>query len=117
MSIEKEYNEKNLLNEMPASDTAAEVYKTMEHDLGDAAAEAVGAHIDAREVLEGIEDAVVDTYKSIEDGVVGTYQKIEDKFVDSFQKIEDRFVEKVLAKPGESIEDAKKRVAGEITQL
>lgn len=51
---------------------------------------------------KAIEGAVVGGYKSIENGVVGTYKSIEDKFVDEF-----------LTKDGESIEDAKKRLAAE----
>nr|MDE6789170.1 hypothetical protein [Ruminococcus sp.] len=38
----------------------------------------------------------------VENGVVGAYKKIEDKFVDSF-----------LTKEGETVEDAKERIAAE----
>lgn len=45
---------------------------------------------------------MVNGYKGIENRVVGTYTKIEDKFVDQY-----------LTHEGESIEDAKKRIARE----
>lgn len=45
---------------------------------------------------------MVNGYKDIENRVVGTYTKIEDKFVDQY-----------LTHEGESVEDAKKRIARE----
>ena len=51
---------------------------------------------------EKIAEKVVSGYKKIEDGVVGGYKKIEDAFVDNY-----------LTKDGESVEDAKKRLAEE----
>ncbi len=62
------------------------------------------------EVNRKIEDAVVGTYQKIEDTVVGTYQKIEDTVVGSYEKVEDAFVDHFLAKDGESVEEAKKRL-------
>lgn len=59
----------------------------------------------------GIEKAVVDTYKSIEETVVGAYQKVEDTVVGTYQKVEYAFVEKFLTKPGESVEEAKARIS------
>lgn len=56
-------------------------------------------------VNEKIADTVVGGYKKIEEGVVGAYKKIEDGFVDKF-----------LAHEGESVEDAKKRLAEEQAQ-
>ena len=56
-----------------------------------------------------IEKAVLDTYKSIEETVVGTYQKVEDTVVGTYQKVENAFVERFLAKPGESVEEARER--------
>ena len=53
---------------------------------------------------------VVGAYKAIEQGVVGTYQKIEDGVVGAFTRMEDGFVDKFLRKPGETVEDAKKRM-------
>ena len=49
--------------------------------------------------MEKIESGVVEGYKKIENGVVGTYKKVEDAFVNTF-----------IAKEGESVEDAKKRI-------
>ena len=59
-----------------------------------------------------IEDAVVGGYKKIEDAVVGSYKKIETGAVEGFSKVVDICVEKLFAKDGESVEDAKKRLSG-----
>lgn len=61
-----------------------------------------------------IEKAVVDTYKSIEETVVGTYQKVEDTVVGTYQKVENAFVERFLAKPGESVEEARERISDKV---
>ena len=58
------------------------------------------------EANKKIENAVVGGYKKIENGVVSGYRKIEDKFVDSF-----------LAKDGETVEEAKKRLREEQEKL
>ena len=50
---------------------------------------------------EKIAESVTGGYKKIEDGVVGAYKKVEDAFVGKF-----------LTHDGESVEDAKKRLAG-----
>ena len=60
---------------------------------------------------------VVATYKAIEHGVVGTYQKIEDKVVGAFENLENKFVQKFLARDGETVEEAKKRLSEEVTKL
>ena len=65
------------------------------------------------EANERIAEAVVGGYKKIEDGVVSGYQKIEKGAVDGFNKVADKCVEKLFAKEGESVEDAKKRLSGE----
>lgn len=54
------------------------------------------------EANEKIAESVVGGYKKIEEGVVGGFNKIADKFVDSF-----------LTKEGESVEDAKERLAAQ----
>ena len=51
---------------------------------------------------EKIAEKVVGGYKKIEEGVVGGFNKISDSFVDQF-----------LTKDGESIEEAKARLAEE----
>lgn len=51
-------------------------------------------------------------YKKIEDSVVGGYKKIEDGAVSGFGKVVDKCVEVLFAKEGESVEDAKSRLAG-----
>ena len=62
---------------------------------------------------EKIAERVVSGYKKIEDGVVGGYKKIEDGAVGGFTKISDSFVDQFLTKDGESIEEAKARLAEE----
>ena len=63
--------------------------------------------------MSKIAEAVVDGYKKIENGVVDSYKKIEDGAVDGFNKIADRFVEKYLLKEGETVEEARERLAKE----
>ena len=89
----------------------------------------------AEAVVEGykkIEDGVVDGYKKIEtgavegfkkvdngkvekiaDAVTGAYQKVEDTVVGGFNKMADGFVEKHLLKEGETVEEARNRLAKE----
>lgn len=59
---------------------------------------------------EKIEKTVVEGYKKIEEGVVGGYKKIEEGAVEGFQKVSDKFVEKLFAKEGETVEEAKERL-------
>lgn len=61
---------------------------------------------------EKIAEKVVGGYKKIENGVVSGYKKIENGVVDGFNKVSDKCVEKIFAKDGESVEDAKKRLSG-----
>ena len=63
------------------------------------------------EANEKIAAAVVEGYKKIEEGVVSSYKKIETGAVEGFAKVTDKCVEKLFAKEGESVEDAKKRLA------
>lgn len=51
---------------------------------------------------EKIEEKVVSGYKKIEEGAVGGFNKIADKFVDNF-----------LTKEGETVEEARERLAAE----
>lgn len=60
-----------------------------------------------------IEKGVVGSYKKIEEGVVGGYKKIEEGVVGGFNKITDKFVDNFLTKEGESLEEAKVRIAAE----
>lgn len=65
------------------------------------------------ETNEKIAEGVVNGYKKIEDGVVEGYKKIEDGVVGGFTKITDKFVGAFLTKEGETVEDAKARLARE----
>ena len=60
-----------------------------------------------------IGEAVTEGYKKIETGVVSGYKKIEAGVTEGFGKVSDKFVERLFAKEGESVEDAKKRLSGE----
>lgn len=62
---------------------------------------------------EKIAENVVGVYKKIEEGVVGGYKKIEDGAVGGFNKIADKFVDSFLTKEGESVEEARERLAAE----
>ncbi|MBD5508278.1 MAG: hypothetical protein HDR05_09600 [Lachnospiraceae bacterium] len=64
-----------------------------------------------KKVNEKIAEGVTSGYKKIEDGVVGGYKKIEGGVVGAYKKVEDGFVDKFLTHEGESVEDAKKRLA------
>lgn len=60
-----------------------------------------------------IEESTIHAYKKIEKGAVKTYKKIEQGAVRGFTKLSDGFVDQFLTKEGESVEDAKKRIARE----
>ena len=62
---------------------------------------------------EKITEKVIEGYKKIEDGVVNGYKKIEKGAVEGFEKVTDKCVEKLFAKEGETVEEAKKRLSGE----
>lgn len=64
-------------------------------------------------VNEKIAENVVEGYKKIEEGVVGGYKKIEDGAVGGFNKIADKFVDNFLTKEGETVEEARERLAAE----
>lgn len=60
---------------------------------------------------EKLAEAAVNGYKKIEGGVAGGYQRIEDGVVSGFTKMTDKFVDQFLTHDGESVEEAKKRLA------
>lgn len=62
---------------------------------------------------EKIAENVVGVYKNVEEGVVGGYKKIEEGAVGGFQKIADKFVDSFLTKEGETVGEARKRLAEE----
>lgn len=62
---------------------------------------------------EKIAEGVTGGYKKIEQGVVGGYKKIEEGTVSGFNKMTDKFVNHFLTKEGESVEEAKARLAEE----
>ena len=64
-----------------------------------------------------IAETVVEGNKKIADGVTEGFQKISDAVAGGYTKIEDRFVDRFLAKEGETVEDAKKRLEEEKKNL
>lgn len=64
-----------------------------------------------KHVNEKIEKTVVSGYKKIEDGVVSGYKKVEDGVVGGFEKVSDGFVERFFTREGESVAQAKERLA------
>ena len=65
-----------------------------------------------KETNEKIAEKVVEGYKKIETGVVDGYKKIETGVVDGFTKVSDKCIEKMFAKDGETVEEAKERLSG-----
>lgn len=65
---------------------------------------------------EKIAETLVAGNKKIADNVVGGYKKIEDTVVGGFTKISDKFVDEFLTHDGESVADAKERLAAEQIQ-
>lgn len=60
-----------------------------------------------------IAEDVVGGYKKIEDGVVGSYKTIENGAVRAFNKVADRFVDQYLTRDGETVAEARERLAKE----
>lgn len=56
---------------------------------------------------------LVKANEKIAEGVVGSYKKIEEGAVGGFNKIADKFVDNFLTKEGESVEEARVRLAAE----
>ena len=56
---------------------------------------------------------LVQANEKIADAVVGGYKKIEDSVTGAYKKVEDKFVDRYLTREGETVEDAKKRLAEE----
>lgn len=63
------------------------------------------------QVNEKIAKAVIVGYKKIENGAVSGYKKIENGAVNGFKKVTDACVEKLFAREGETVEEAKERLA------
>ena len=62
-----------------------------------------------------IAEAVTDGFRKIEDGVVVGYKKIESTVTGAYKQVEDAFVGRFLTREGETVEDAKARLAEEQT--
>ena len=66
---------------------------------------------DFEKANEKLADEVVKGYKAVENGVVGGYKKMESGVVEGFNKVSDKFVEALFTREGESVEEAKERLA------
>ena len=64
-----------------------------------------------KEASEKIADGITEGYEKIENGVVTGYKKVEDTVVGGFNKMTDKFVGKLLTKDGETVEEARTRLA------
>ena len=62
---------------------------------------------------EKIAETVTGAYKKVEESVVSGYKAVENAAVGGYTKVEDAFVGKLFTKPGETVEEAKKRLRGE----
>ena len=60
---------------------------------------------------EKIAEMVTEGYQKIEDAVVGGYKSVEKGAVDGFTKVTDKCVDVLFAKEGETVEEAKERLA------
>lgn len=60
-----------------------------------------------------IAEEVTNGYRKIEHGVVGSYKKIENGAVGAFNKIADAFVDQYLTRDGETVAEARERLAQE----
>ena len=56
---------------------------------------------------------LVEANERIAEAVVEGYKKVEKGAVEGFTKVTDKCVEKLFAKEGETVEEAKKRLSGE----
>ena len=61
-----------------------------------------------------VEKGVVGGYKKIEKGTVNGYKMIEEGVVGAYRMIEDAFVGRFLTHEVETVEDAKKRLTGQL---
>ena len=68
---------------------------------------------DLKKGTEEIAQAVTSGFQKIEDGVVGGYKKIESAVVGAYKGVEYKFVAHYLLHEGETVEDAKARLASE----
>lgn len=93
-----------------AMETKAEGQQHMLEKAGELGEKVCDAAISGE---QAIEKGVVNAYKKIENAVVGGYRKVEDSVVGAYQRVEDGFVGKFLTHEGETVEEAKKRLAEE----
>ncbi len=70
----------------------------------------------AEKIGDAVAEGAVTGYKAIEHGVVAGYKAIEHAAVSGFTKVSDKFVGTFLTKEGESVEEAKARLAAEQQQ-
>lgn len=62
--------------------------------------------------IEKIGQVVSTGYQKMEDGVVGGYRKMESSIVHGFEKISNKCIDVLLAREGETTEQARQRLIG-----
>ena len=63
------------------------------------------------DIVEKMGQTVTSGYKKIEAGVVSGYQKIEHGAVTGFEKVSNKCIDVLFSKEGETVEEAKARLA------
>lgn len=60
-----------------------------------------------------VEDGVVSGYKAVENGVVRGYKAVENGVVEGYTRVSDAFIRKFFMRKGETLEEARARMAHE----
>ena len=63
------------------------------------------------DIVDGMGQVVTSGYQKLEDGVVSGCKKIENGAVTGFGRVSDKCVDVLFAKEGETVEEAKARLA------
>ena len=85
----------------------------IQYDLDELYTSVKGKNNTIFDLNDKIANAVTKGYKKVEESVVKGYKAVEKGAVDGFNKVSDKCIEKIFAKEGESVEDAKKRLSRE----
>lgn len=64
------------------------------------------------DISEKIARVAVETFRKIENSVVSGYKMVENGVCSGFAKVTDKCVERMFARTGESVEDAKAHLSG-----
>lgn len=64
--------------------------------------------------IETIGNAVISAYTTIENGVVNGYLKIQNGAVSGYKRLESACIQKLFARKGETVEEARARLTGNV---